>query len=375
MTYFVRRVGNNGNDGKSKDDAWLTVTYALSNISDGDTLIIGAGDYSAESLDASSLTDIRIIGDRHGTKTGDAGVVTVASCNVTDDAYIEHITIVGDMTVAGDWVVLTTCTVGGSIIINDRSRGCKILTCCITNSVIATDPDGVEVLSSTILGNAAQSPIVINSGSNISIKNCIVNAAANEYVVSFNIPDETMNFDNNLYWSESGNFAYNIETSEIFSGIVDWQQTGQDTGSRYEDPLLTGFEPASNSPAIEMGYPVGSTEDKTGRSRHFLQYDIGAVQRVLPTPLPTIFSERRFRFESPLMSSSWIDMLSEFQRWIAQFFGLDTAGSVVTQGLAQRLIEIIDSNITGMSNQIENINARIDNIKGSIHSLKSRNWE
>ena len=375
MTYFVRKTGNDGNGGLSKGDAWLTITYALGEISNGDTIIIGAGDYSGEALDLSGLSDVRILGDRHGTKTGDAGAVEVSSCTATDYAYIEHITTTGDMEVTGDWVILSACTVGESLLVGSGCRGCRAITCGVTDSVVATNPDGLELLSLTILGGASQAPVIINSGTGISLRNCIIIAAGDQYVISLAVPDRAMDFDHNLYWGGIGVFAYNSDTAESFPELSDWQRTGQDANSRYVDPLLTDFDPAAGSPAIDMGEILGAAEDIYGRPRYPGWYDIGAVQHILPQPVPTTPAVRRFRFESPLMSSAWIDMLSEFQRWIVHFFGLDTDGAQVTQGLTRQLIEVVDSDTTGLSERIVESCARVDNIEGSVRSLESRKWE
>jgi len=45
-TYYVSTAGNNANDGKTLETAWLTLQYAVNTIRDGDTILVAGGDYA-----------------------------------------------------------------------------------------------------------------------------------------------------------------------------------------------------------------------------------------------------------------------------------------------------------------------------------------
>ncbi|MBC8356027.1 MAG: right-handed parallel beta-helix repeat-containing protein [Planctomycetes bacterium] len=78
--YFVRRSGNDSNDGRSKEKAFRTIVKATSVAGAGDTVYIGAGTYKESPnhrADGTSSKPIRFIGDKTGAKTGDAGTILV----------------------------------------------------------------------------------------------------------------------------------------------------------------------------------------------------------------------------------------------------------------------------------------------------------
>ncbi|RMF37995.1 MAG: DUF1565 domain-containing protein, partial [Planctomycetota bacterium] len=79
---FVRRNGNDNNNGLTSGQAFRTIQRALDVMRDGDTIYIGAGTY-AENLfmSRSGVRTARIIGDVLGKKTGDRGPVIIAPPN------------------------------------------------------------------------------------------------------------------------------------------------------------------------------------------------------------------------------------------------------------------------------------------------------
>jgi hypothetical protein len=86
-TYYVRKSGNDSNNGLGPSSAWLTVGKALgsSGISSGDTVYIGAGTY-AETITVAmtnATAETHIIGDVDGAHTGDAGYVNLYSSSAT----------------------------------------------------------------------------------------------------------------------------------------------------------------------------------------------------------------------------------------------------------------------------------------------------
>jgi hypothetical protein len=87
MIYYVRKSGNDSNNGTSPATAWLTIAKALgaSGMGSGDTLYIGAGVYREQFTvtmpDPTTMT--YIIGDIDGSQTGDLGEVQITCW--TDD--------------------------------------------------------------------------------------------------------------------------------------------------------------------------------------------------------------------------------------------------------------------------------------------------
>jgi len=66
-TYYVTTSGSNGNTGLSEGQAWLTLTYAVAQISAGDVIYVKAGTYTGELIDinaksGTSTNPIKIIG-------------------------------------------------------------------------------------------------------------------------------------------------------------------------------------------------------------------------------------------------------------------------------------------------------------------------
>ena len=87
---YVRKSGNDSNDGSTPALAKLTIASAISVASTtGDIIWLGAGIYREYLLDGNSK-DITIYGDITGVNTGDAGEVIWSSLNVDDDTYTEY---------------------------------------------------------------------------------------------------------------------------------------------------------------------------------------------------------------------------------------------------------------------------------------------
>lgn len=75
-TYYVRTTGSNSNPGTSAGAAWQTIAKAVSTVSGGDTVYIGAGVYR-ESVTFNGVFSsvVNFIGDFGGKFTGDVGEV------------------------------------------------------------------------------------------------------------------------------------------------------------------------------------------------------------------------------------------------------------------------------------------------------------
>lgn len=83
---YVRKSGNDSNDGSTPALAKLTIAGAISAMNSDDIIWVGAGIYREYSLNGNSK-DITIYGDITGVNTGDAGEVIWSSLNVDDDTY------------------------------------------------------------------------------------------------------------------------------------------------------------------------------------------------------------------------------------------------------------------------------------------------
>lgn len=85
---YVRKSGNDSNDGSTPALAKLTIAGAISAMSSGDTIYVGSGIYREYNLTTGSKS-VSIIGDITGLYTGDAGEVIWSGLNSTDDTYSE----------------------------------------------------------------------------------------------------------------------------------------------------------------------------------------------------------------------------------------------------------------------------------------------
>lgn len=87
-TYYVRKTGNNSNDGLSPATAWATISKAAgaSGISSGDTVYIGGGVYREKVTFAltNPVAETFFIGDPTGEFTGDAGEVRITNYLTND---------------------------------------------------------------------------------------------------------------------------------------------------------------------------------------------------------------------------------------------------------------------------------------------------
>jgi len=88
-TYYVRKSGNDANDGLSPATAFATIGKAASVVQAGDTVYIGAGVYREKPIlttAGTSTAPIRWIGDVDGKETGDAGLVIVTAFDADQGA-------------------------------------------------------------------------------------------------------------------------------------------------------------------------------------------------------------------------------------------------------------------------------------------------
>jgi len=82
---YVRKSGNDSNDGSTPELAKLTISGAVSSASDNDTIYIGAGLWKEQNITIGADKGLSIYGDPTGEYTGDAGEVIWTGVSSSDD--------------------------------------------------------------------------------------------------------------------------------------------------------------------------------------------------------------------------------------------------------------------------------------------------
>jgi len=82
---YVRKSGNDANDGSTPELAKLTIAGAVSSASDNDTIYIGAGLWKEQNITIGADKGLSIYGDPTGEYTGDAGEVIWSGVSSSDD--------------------------------------------------------------------------------------------------------------------------------------------------------------------------------------------------------------------------------------------------------------------------------------------------
>ena len=80
-TYYVRKSGNNSNNGLTPATAWKDI-YVANSVASGSIVYVGAGYYNTQSgnyIFAPTNSNVSLIGDTSGQYTGDAGEVTLST--------------------------------------------------------------------------------------------------------------------------------------------------------------------------------------------------------------------------------------------------------------------------------------------------------
>lgn len=187
-TYYVRKSGNDSNAGTSTAAAFKTVSKAISTATAGDTVYVGAGSYSEsfpKPAGGTSANRVCFIADTGGTKTGDAGVVTLTywTTNVLLIQNADYVTFDGFVISGGQTTVsyqnsknsvLSNCTVqsssAGGVYLSGSSV--TVLGCTIQN------------LSGDGLTADQGSTLTVTGGTIKSCTNCIsvVNASSSAAV-------------------------------------------------------------------------------------------------------------------------------------------------------------------------------------------------
>lgn len=201
-TRYVRTNGadgTGGHDGTTPALAWLTLGYAMTNVSAGDTIWVGAGTYRVSSAIApSSMASMTYLyGDTDGSRTGDAGEVIVtnygtndttapASCDVFAFASKTYWTLgkltiqqggTGtykpvNITVDSDHITIQDCViyqVGNGAGVNIGSGSWRALTVTVERCLIASVGPGAGVwITCPVNGTGADLDLVV------VVRNCVI---------------------------------------------------------------------------------------------------------------------------------------------------------------------------------------------------------
>ena len=114
--YYVRKTGNDNNNGHSANQAFKTIKKAATVASAGDTVYVGAGTYSdivEPANDGTATKPIRFVADISGANTGDAGDIILdkpQSFKIDGDDYIEVLGFIFD---GSDTMVTWNDSLGG----------------------------------------------------------------------------------------------------------------------------------------------------------------------------------------------------------------------------------------------------------------------
>lgn len=170
-TYYVRTSGNDANNGLSAAAAFKTVTKGLATAQAGDTVYVGAGTYSAKLTPPRSGTatdPIRISGDTDGSRTGDAGTITLTASSspvlsLSNVNYIQfaNVTFSGtskpiDLNLAL-YIVFDTCTITGgtgTMVIDAKNSSITMtggsITSCTGDGITLTNNSTAALTGTTI---------------------------------------------------------------------------------------------------------------------------------------------------------------------------------------------------------------------------------
>jgi len=122
--WFVAKDGSNSNDGRDASSPFLTITYALSRMSDGDILYVGAGTYDeAINISLNSVTLMCATGAIFSNTTPGTPVTVSGNYNEIHNAFISQ---------AGQVGMLIT------------GLGCGVYHCCCSGATIGFDIDGAQ---------------------------------------------------------------------------------------------------------------------------------------------------------------------------------------------------------------------------------------
>jgi parallel beta-helix repeat protein len=202
--YYVRKTGNDSNDGLSPETAFLSIQKAASVMESGDMVYVGAGIYNEEITpqnSGSAARDISFVADTDGSETGDPGDVIVQG--LTYGFYIynkSYITIYG--------FKITGATSDG-IYVDNQSNNVKL----IKNTIYSNGRHGIHIYYSdyAYLGH---NDIYQNSQKGIFLNN-----RSNYSTITQNTVFSNGQEGINLYYSSNAKITWNNSYSNNGYGI------------------------------------------------------------------------------------------------------------------------------------------------------------
>ncbi|MEM7229387.1 MAG: FG-GAP-like repeat-containing protein [Planctomycetota bacterium] len=199
---YVRTTGSNGNNGLTPATAWRTVDYAADQSSPGYIIYVGAGTYNEEinpSSDGTADEWITLIADTEGSRTGDAGTVTLTSSSdvitLNDDDYFEFRGFAID---AG----------GQNCADIDDCDGASFIDCDMFDASydsISVDDSVVTLTNCTLRDSTTYSGLYVNSDSTVDVISCII----------------TGNNDDGIYINNDGDNVVNVSECTIAGNTSD----------------------------------------------------------------------------------------------------------------------------------------------------------
>jgi len=126
--YYVSKRGTSG-DGKSWEASFLTITEGIAALTDGDTLIIGAGNYdeAAPVITLDDVKDVRIFGMSNGMQWGEG---STNWRSVTSEADLFNIQNCKGVEIAGIGFITPTNGKDGIQFVTENSYSIHIHDCC-----------------------------------------------------------------------------------------------------------------------------------------------------------------------------------------------------------------------------------------------------
>ena len=301
--YFVRKHGNDNNNGRSKGKAFRTIWRALRDVKAGGTVYVGAGSYFDELSDFNSGTataPIHFVADTTGQFTGDAGIVSTNARIEFHDR--QHLRFTGFQMVGGAGILIEDSTglvfdkwdisncyrafdiysgsveVTRSVLHENRYNGVRIYggTVNLTNCLVSRNQGrGVEVIDNTSTTTIRHCTSVYNSGDGfhatqgpITLVNCI---AAFNQGAGFNGRNNTTHSHNLSFGNRLDNFqGFAVASSEVVADPKFKNASGNDFTLQDGSPAIdkaTGSEAsdlAGNSRPFGPGRDIGCYEGGRG---------------------------------------------------------------------------------------------------------------
>jgi parallel beta-helix repeat protein len=197
--YYVKKSGNDSNNGLSANLPFLTISKAISKADAGDMIFVGAGTYN-ESINFSSSgesdNNIVLTADTTGKYTGDSGEVVINTTSTNGIKIDNH-----------DYI-----TIYGFKIKNTTDSG-----------IYLTNANNINLINNVIESNTGKA-INIDQSSNISIKDSDI--LTNGYGVYANNSSALDIINNNF--SQNSNYALQILSSNDID--VDFNSLSSNSG-------------------------------------------------------------------------------------------------------------------------------------------------